>query len=95
MRSLRAALILCVFTLGVAGTASAVPTVSVEFEGGASTITVLSSSSTVVASVFIDLTEDPGTNGYSLSVDSGGDGEVAVLLQSPKAGPILAAARVE
>ena len=36
MRSLRAALILCVFTLGAAGTASAVPTVSVEFEGGLS-----------------------------------------------------------
>lgn len=75
MRTLRAALTLCVFTLGVAGTASAVPTVSVEFNGS-STIMVESSSAMVTASVFIDLTNDPGTNGYSLSIDfdtEGGD----------------------
>lgn len=68
MRSLRAALTIGVFTLAFAGTASAIPTVSVEF-GGSNTITVTSSSAIVTASVLIDLTADPGTTGYSLSID--------------------------
>ena len=76
MRASRTGLIAVGLLLGSSGLASAVPVVSVEFQGGlTNTITIASSSSVFTASVYIDLTGEPGTVGYSLSVDFDTSGE--------------------
>lgn len=65
---MRAALVTAVCVFGFAGMASAVPTIGVEFDG-LSTITVTSSSAVVTAEFYIDMTNDPGTSGYTMSVE--------------------------